>query len=254
MCFALGIAITGKPCCTSFSAFFYCWINFFPLGPLIAFQAFHNHGHSHGQDQIPDTNSRLSAFIPRPFALSLLTGRSSKASDYSHSQQGCPVAGNGFEPVNGYDFPFSPYLPGSFEPANSKVKSVAYGQQHWTAGAVTGDVVTASQGIIGRAANMMSPKPRLQVLSPSLDDRRNNDTRFARASNDTFEEENSISRSEATIEQDMSGMSVIIPGAMPYSPDSSMKRMSLCLQSRRRINTIYEGDSYNSSQGSHPSE
>lgn len=131
---------------------------------------------------------------------------------------------------------------------------MAYSQQHWTSGAVTGDVVVASQGLIGRAANMMSPKPKLQILSPLLDVRRSNETRLDRASNDTFDEGDSISRSEATIQQDISETSAVVPGAMPYSPTSSMNQMSLGLQCRRRINTIYEFDSYGTSLGSQPSE
>jgi hypothetical protein len=183
--------------------------------------------------------------MPRPsFASSLITARTSKASNYSLSHQECPVAGNGFEPVNGYDYPFSPHLPGSYE-SDKRVKSVVYSASHWTSGATSGDRVTASQGVFGRAANMMSPKPKLQVLYPRDDGKGSRDTMASRMSSKVsllFDEDYSES-TEATV-QDISDTSAVMPGAMPLSPEQGIPYHSIrSMQCERRIDTIYEVES-----------
>ena len=81
-----------------------------------------------------------------------------------------PVAGDGFETVNGYGSPFATHLPGSYEAA-TRVKGIAFARKHWS-GKVVGDRVVASQSLIGRMANMMSPKPKLQVQPPHTDSQR----------------------------------------------------------------------------------
>lgn len=187
--------------------------------------------------------------LPRPsFASSLWTSRPSKlssTSDIIAFQDLPPVAGDGFEPVNGYDYPFSPQFPGSYH-SSDRVKSIAYASHHWNSGGVVGDRVTGSPGMISRAANMMSPKPKLQVLThhrsksgseylPSV----HLGTHFR-----TKDEGDLSMGSKSVMElQDISQTSAVVPGAMPYSPSQEQGRPSMTLLSRRRIDTIYEVDS-----------
>jgi hypothetical protein len=65
--------------------------------------------------------------------------------------------------VNGYDFPFSSHLSESHDHID-RIKSVPYARHDWSAGVVEGDRVVGPSSKISRAANMMSRRPKLQVL------------------------------------------------------------------------------------------
>jgi hypothetical protein len=188
----------------------------------------------------------IESALPRPsLASSLWTSRDHKESNDVIFHQECPtVAGDGFEPVNGYDYPFSPHLPGSYNDTQ-RVKSVAYASRHWTSGGVLGDRVTASCGLFGRVMNMLKPKPRLQVLPQQQQgERSSSDTmpgHFGTYFRDDTDTNTWMNRSEMEL-QDISQTSAMVPVTTCSLPMENRSQRSTTMHGKRKIETIYEAD------------
>lgn len=235
LCFILAMSVTGE-CRGSFRH--NCPRSLSSLrrsGPLLAFQALR--GERRAATKVRPDMATIDA-LPRPsFASSLWSSRSCKASQGCIAHQECPpVSGDGFETINGYDYPFSPDLPGSY---HASVKSVPYASHHWASASVVGDRVNAPKGLFSRVINMMSPKPKLQVLMHK--DGRNSLERtmpghYTIHMGEDYKREYGA-QSEMEL-QDVSQTSAAIPQG--FGKEDAASKV---LQDRaRRVDTIYEVD------------
>ncbi|UZJ56029.1 hypothetical protein CBS101457_005349 [Exobasidium rhododendri] len=165
----------------------------------------------------------------------------SNSRDIAVSQRSLHVAGDGFEAVNGYDYPLFSHYPAASR-SNRRVKSVAYTSHHWTSGTIEGDRVTSTPGLISRAANMLSPKPRLQVLNHrrgrSIDSSSDYSSyrQCDNAPHTEQQERDSLTSGPSLEVQDISQTSVI-PG---LAEPGFQCRRSKTMQGRRGFETIYE--------------
>lgn len=167
-----------------------------------------------------------------------------------------PIAGNTFETVNGYDTPILFRKDGPSR--NHRTKSVIYDTQHWTAGKIDNDAVMTSQGLLSRAANIMSPRPKLQVMSPRKEHekiKRCMPGHLSMSSDEIFDDEEGYDKSfGCDIELlDISQTSATVPGDLAQQSSAAVMigETSLQDQSQRRMSPIYEVDT--SQASSHPS-